>query len=324
MTTMRASPHTSAAGSKTPTIATPEALCAQLETTLFGKGAALRLALAAWLADGHVLIEDLPGVGKTTLARALATAFGFSWQRLQGTPDLLPADITGGLVWDAAKAELRFVPGPIFSEVVLFDELNRANPKTQSALLEAMQERQVSIEGQIHPLPDPFLLIATQNPLSQIGANPLPEGQLDRFAVRLTLGYPPRAAERQLVRHALDRSEAVATPPAHVTRETFLAWRAQVRTVTVREALIDYALDLAAASRRHPALKLGLSPRAVVQLLELSRAWAFLSERTFVLPDDLQAVFRAATAHRLWAKADAAQTPEAVAVELLTTTPVPH
>jgi MoxR-like ATPase len=317
------------------TVTTPETLCAHLERQLFGKGFALRAALAAWLADGHVLIEDLPGVGKTTLAKTLAAAFGFSWRRLQGTPDLLPADITGGLVWDAAQGQLRFVPGPIFTEVLLCDELNRANPKSQSALLEAMEERQVTIEGESHPLPDPFLLIATQNPLSQIGANPLPEGQLDRFAVRLSLGYPPREAERALIAAALAGRENSARrratggdpappPPPLATRETFFAWRRAVGEVTVREPLIDYALELAAASRRHPLLRLGLSPRAVIQLVELSRAWAFLNGRDYLLPDDLQAIFPAATAHRLWVKAQAGVAAERVAAQLLAETPVPR
>ncbi len=307
---------------------TPATLIDQLSRDLFGKGTALRLALAAWLTDGHVLIEDLPGVGKTTLAKRLAEAFGFGWRRLQGTPDLLPADITGGLIWDRERGAFRFVAGPIFTQVLVVDELNRAHPKTQSALLEAMQERQVTIDGEHHPLPDPFLLIATQNPLSQVGTYPLPEGQLDRFAVRLSLGYPPREAEKALLTTLLrpidgpKPSVAAGTLPL-AAPETFFAWRLAVRRITVREALIDYLLDLVHASRRHPQLQLGLSPRAALQLLALTRAWAFLANRDYALPDDLQAIFVPAAAHRLWPKAESGRSAEAIATELLTEVPVP-
>ncbi len=319
---------------------TPHELLTALEATLPGKAAALKLALAAWLADGHVLIEDLPGTGKTTLARTLANAFGFRWQRIQGTPDLLPADITGSLIWDRQQQVLRFVPGPIFAEVVLFDEINRAHPKAQSALLEAMQERQVSIEGTSHALPQPFLVIATQNPMSQIGVHPLPEGQLDRFMVRLHLGWPTREAERAIVRAALTGAANASAPsstpstppfprasspasaltpfqsaPEHAGGTTanthtaagsgiasaslFFTWQHQVQRVTVRDEVLDYLLALVAATRQDPAILLGLSPRAAVQLAQLARSWAFLAGRSYVLPDDVQAVFPHAASHRL-------------------------
>lgn len=265
---------------------------------ILGKERPLRLALACLLARGHLLIEDLPGVGKTTLAHALAKLLGLDFHRIQFTSDMLPADILGVSVFDRGTGAFLFHPGPIFTQVVLADEVNRATPKTQSALLEAMEERQVTTEGETRPLPEPFFVIATQNPSNQIGTFPLPESQLDRFLMRIELGYPDRAAEIELLGGA-DRREVLSGLAPCMNPEELSAWQHQARGVHVAAPLIDYVQALAAHTRTSPDWQAGLSPRAALALLSAARAWALLEGRDHVLPEDVQAVLPAVVSHRL-------------------------
>ena len=265
---------------------------------ILGKENELRQAVACLLAGGHLLIEDLPGMGKTTLAHTLARLLGLQFSRIQFTSDLLPADITGVSLFDREKSEFRFLPGPIFSQLILADEINRATPKTQSALLEAMEEGQVTTEGQTRDLPNPFFVIATQNPAHQIGTFPLPESQLDRFLMRIELGYPDRAAERALLAGGGQREQANRLP-ALIRPEDLPALQAEVRQVHAAGPLIDYVQLLIEASRSSPAFQHGLSPRAGLALLGAARAWAWLDGRDSVLPDDVQAVLPAVARHRL-------------------------
>ena len=270
---------------------------------VLGKERQLRLALACLLARGHLLLEDIPGVGKTTLALALAKVLGLKFQRVQFTSDLLPADILGVSIFEQAVSKFRFHPGPIFSQLVLADEVNRASPKTQSALLEAMEERQVTAEGETRPLPDPFFVIATQNPTTQIGTFPLPESQLDRFLMRLSLGYPPVEAERLLLGER-DRRDLLASIPAALTPTELVAIQAQVKGIRTSPALIDYLLALVRYTREHSGLKLGLSPRAGLAIRRAAQAWALLEGRSGVIPEDVQAVFPAVVNHRLLAASE--------------------
>ncbi|WP_127478767.1 AAA family ATPase [Sulfurivermis fontis] len=265
---------------------------------ILGKEHPIRLALACLLARGHLLIEDLPGVGKTTLAHVLATTLGLRFNRIQFTSDLLPADILGVSVYERESGEFRFHPGPIFAQLILADEVNRATPKTQSALLEAMEEHQVSSEGETRPLPEPFFVIATQNPANQIGTFPLPESQLDRFLMRIELGYPDAQAERALLAGS-DRRELLAGLPPVMTPEQLVQAQAQVRAVKASPALLDYVQALLEYSRRSPHFLTGLSPRAGLALLAAARAWALLDGRDFVLPEDVQAVLPHVVGHRL-------------------------
>lgn len=302
-----------------------ERLCAirrALESVLLGKEATVRLALAGLLAGGHLLLEDLPGVGKTTLAQALARVFGLDFGRVQGTNDLLPSDLLGLSMYDEVRRELRFVPGPIFHQVLLADELNRASPKTQSALLEAMAERQVTVDGISHPLPDPFCVIATQNPLEQVGTYPLPESELDRFLLRLEIGYPPPEVEKRLLAGEGGTAALAALRPLADAAE-LRTWQAAVRSLTVREALLDYVLSLVRETRTHPGVQLGLSPRGGLALLAAARAHAFLAGREFALPEDVQAVFVAATAHRLVLRGGEREAAKETAVRILAAVPVP-
>jgi len=269
-----------------------------LNRIVLGKERQLRLALACLLARGHLLVEDVPGVGKTTLALALAKVLGLGFQRVQFTSDLLPADVLGVSVYEREAQAFRFHPGPIFTQVLLADEVNRASPKTQSALLEAMEERQVSIEGETRPLPDPFFVLATQNPAEQIGTYPLPESQLDRFLMRLSMGFPPKAAERALLMEE-DRRSLLREQAAVLSPETLRSLQAKVATVKTAPALVDYLLALVDATRRHPSLKQGLSPRAGLALKRAAQAWALLEGRSAVIPEDVQAVFAAVAQHRL-------------------------
>ncbi|WP_309570721.1 AAA family ATPase [Deinococcus sp.] len=294
---------------------------AQLDHVILGKPGQVRLALACLLARGHLLIEDQPGVGKTTLAHALARTAGLDFRRVQFTADLLPADLTGVSVWDAAASTFRFHEGPVFSEVLLADEINRATPRTQGALLEAMEEGQVSEGGVTRPLPRPFFVIATQNPAAFVGTSPLPEAQLDRFLMTITLGYPDPAAERQLLESG-GRSMTVRDLPPVLDAPTLLAMQAEVDRVYAAAPLLDYLQLLARATRNHPAFVAGLSPRALLALLAASRAWAYLHGRSMVLPEDVQAVFPALAAHRLPLRDPAYDLP-ALLRGVLTDTPIP-
>jgi len=275
-----------------------EAVIRQAAGIILGKERQIRLALACLLARGHLLIEDLPGVGKTTLAHVLATTLGLNFNRVQFTSDLLPADILGVSIFERETGTFRFHAGPIFAQVVLADEVNRATPKTQSALLEAMEEQQVTMDGETHPLPRPFFVIATQNPLQQVGTFPLPESQLDRFLMRIALGYPDREAERALLA-GRDRREMLAELAPAMTPQELAATQEQVRTVHAAPALIDYVQALVAFSRRDPAFDIGLSPRAGLALLQGARAWALLAGRDHVVPEDVQAVLPYIAGHRL-------------------------
>lgn len=265
---------------------------------IVGKQQVLRLALTCVLARGHLLIEDVPGVGKTTLAHVLARLLGLDFQRIQFTADMLPADILGVSIYNREDGGFHFHPGPIFSQLVLADEINRATPKTQSALLEAMEERQVTADGETRELPDPFFVIATQNPRSQIGTFGLPESQLDRFLMRIRLGYPDAAAERELLAGG-DRRQMLKDVPALIDRHTLLAWQVHVDQVHVAPALLDYVQALLAATRSSPRWELGLSPRAGLALLRASRAWAMIDGRAQVVPEDVQAVLPSVAGHRL-------------------------
>lgn len=276
-----------------------------VDQVLLGKEVQVRLALTCLLARGHLLIEDLPGMGKTTLSHALARVLGLSFQRIQFTSDLLPGDVLGTSVFDKDTGQFVFHAGPIFSELVLADEINRATPKSQSALLEAMEEGQVTIEGATRPLPEPFFVIATQNPVTQGGTFALPESQLDRFLMRLSLGYPGRAAEKALLlgearRDLLPRLEPMLDP------QELQALQGEVLEVRASDALVDYVLRLVEATRSQPAFALGLSPRGSLALLAAARAWALLAGRDYVIPEDVQAVLPSVAGHRLRDQADPA------------------
>ncbi len=270
---------------------------------VLGKEAQVRLALTCLLARGHLLIEDLPGMGKTTLGQALARVLGLSFQRIQFTSDLLPGDILGTSVFDKDSSQFVFHPGPVFAELVLADEINRATPKSQSALLEAMEEGQVTIEGATRPLPEPFFVIATQNPASQGGTFALPESQLDRFLMRLSLGYPARAAEKALLQGEARRELLPRLEPIFNHAELGVV-QAEVPKVLARDALVDYVLRLVDATRSQPQFAWGLSPRASLALLSAARAWALLAGRDYVIPEDVQAVLPSVVGHRLRERAD--------------------
>ncbi len=275
-----------------------QAVAAQVGAVVVGKQPQIKLALACLLARGHLLIEDLPGVGKTTLAHALSMSLGLQFKRVQFTNDLLPADIVGLSVFDRDSARFVFHPGPVFSQVLLADEINRASPKAQSALLEAMEERQVSIDGKTLPLPEPFFVIATQNPQDQIGTFPLPESQLDRFLMCIELGYPDAKSERALL-EGEDRRAMLDELPARMDPAQLQEAQRLVRGIRCAPALLDYVQNLLTFSRRSPALAEGLSPRAGLALVQAARAWALLEGRNHVLPDDVQAVLTAVAGHRL-------------------------
>jgi MoxR-like ATPase len=290
------------ASQNVPTAAKLAAVQQQLAAIVVGKEAPLKLALACLLARGHLLIEDIPGVGKSTLAHALAATLGLRYSRIQFTSDLLPADVLGVSVFDERAQAFRFHPGPVFNSVVLADEINRAPPKTQSALLEAMEERQVSLDGQTRKLPEPFFVIATQNPTEQIGAYPLPESQLDRFLMAIEIGYPDPGAERELLSGG-DRRAKIAEMPALADPPTLAEWQREAGSVHVAPALLDYVQALLAASRgaggADAGARRGLSPRAGLMLLAAARAHALVAARPMVLPEDVQAVFPAVAGHRL-------------------------
>ena len=272
----------------------------QVNRVLLGKPHQVNLAFTCLIAGGHLLLEDVPGVGKTTLAHALAATFGLEFQRVQFTSDLLPSDIIGVSVYERDSGSFRFHPGPIFTGLLLADEINRASPKTQSALLEAMAENQVTVDGQTHALAPPFFVVATQNPLDLNGTFPLPDSQLDRFMLRLSLDYPDPSAERALLTGS-DRRDMLARLTPQLDAESLLALHQRAQAITASSALLDYLQALLAASRRHPEIRAGLSPRAGLALLGAARAWAMLSGRSHVLPEDIQALFVPLAAHRLLA-----------------------
>ena len=277
---------------------TLKSLVDQLNTVIVGKAAQTQDCVVCLLAGGHLLIEDVPGVGKTTLAHALARTFGLQFSRVQFTADLMPSDLSGVSVYERAKESFVFHPGPMFAQVLLADEINRASPKTQSALLEAMEEKQVTIEGQTRPLPQPFFVIATQNPLDQIGTYALPESQLDRFLMRISLGYPDRDAERALLA-GHDRRALVDALPSLLSSAELQALQQRVLAVHASEPLLDYVQDLIAATRNGQWFVQGLSPRAGMAVLRTARAQAMLSGRDYVAPDDVQAILPQTVAHRL-------------------------
>ena len=295
---------------------------AQLDHIILGKPLQTRLSLACLLAGGHLLIEDLPGVGKTTLAHALARVLGLNYQRIQFTSDLLPADITGVSIFDADTGKFRFHPGPVFSQLVLADEVNRATPKTQSALLEAMEENQVTAEGETLPLPRPFFVVATQNPAYQVGTFPLPESQLDRFLMRIELGYPEADAERDLLR-AGDRRDEIQKIQPLITDRTILELQELAARVHVSESLLDYVQAIVEFTRQSPELESGLSPRAALALLRAARAWALMAGHNGVTPDDLQAVAPGVISHRLRKRGGQAGSPLEVAAAVMDNVPIP-
>lgn len=277
---------------------TIDTIVAQASEVILGKQPQIRLSLACLLARGHLLIEDLPGMGKTTLSHLLAQLLGLSFQRIQFTSDLLPADILGISIYDREQGSFTFHPGPIFSQFILADEVNRATPKTQSALLEAMEEHQVTTEGETRKLAEPFFVIATQNPGHHIGTFPLPESQLDRFLMRIDMGYPDREAERALLRGE-SRRDLLTTIKPVTTAEELQVMQRQVPEIHVSDALLDYLQALVEFSREAPQFENGLSPRASLALLRASQAWALIDGRDYVIPEDIQSVLPAVAGHRL-------------------------
>lgn len=294
----------------------------QIGQVILGKESQIQLALSCLLARGHLLIEDLPGVGKTTLAHALARILGLEFQRVQFTSDLLPADVIGVSIYDREAGSFRFHPGPVFTQVLLADEINRATPKAQSALLEAMEEQQISIDGQTHLLPEPFFVIATQNPAQQLGTYPLPESQLDRFLMRISLGYPDAAAERALLAGS-DRRALLARLEPQFNGERLRELQTAADSVHAAGPLLDYVQALLAVTRNHPQLRLGLSPRAGLGLLRAARGLALLRGRDYLVPEDVQAVFPAVAGHRLQAIDTDAALPDNMLQQLLDRVPLP-
>jgi len=299
-----------------------KSLLDQLNTVIVGKSAQVQDGVACLLAGGHLLIEDAPGVGKTTLAHALSRTFGLQFSRVQFTSDLMPSDLSGVSVYERGKEAFVFHPGPIFAQVLLADEINRASPKTQSALLEAMEEKQVTIEGETRPLPTPFFVIATQNPHDQLGTHALPESQLDRFLMRISLGYPDRAAERELLT-GTDRREMVERLPGLLTQHELLELQRQVLTVHTAGPLLDYVQDLIAATRSGRWFVQGLSPRAGLGVLRAAKAQALLNGRDYVAPDDVQAILPQTTAHRLTPVGDAGRGPVEQVRAMIDAIPLP-
>ncbi|MCA3236813.1 MAG: AAA family ATPase [Curvibacter sp.] len=299
-----------------------KSLLQQLNAVIVGKPAQVQDGVACLLAGGHLLIEDAPGVGKTTLAHALARSFGLQFSRVQFTADLMPGDLSGVSVYDRNQSAFVFHPGPIFSQVLLADEINRASPKTQSALLEAMEEKQVTIEGETRALPRPFFVIATQNPQEQLGTHPLPESQLDRFLMRISLGYPDRGSERELLA-GHDRRAMTEQLPGLLNAQELQALQEQVLAVHAAPPLLDYLQDLLAATRDGRWFVQGLSPRAGLAVLRAAKAQALLSGRDYVAPDDLQAILPQTAAHRLVPVASAGRGPLEQVRSMLDAVPLP-
>jgi len=294
----------------------------QISRVVLGKEDQIRLALTCLLAKGHLLIEDIPGIGKTTLAKVLSKCLGLTFRRIQCTSDMLPGDILGVSVFERKSSSFLFHPGPIFSQVLLADEINRATPKTQSALLEAMEERQVTVEGKTRALDQPFFVIATQNPIEQSGTFPLPESQLDRFLMRIDLGYPNRAAEKMLLSLGETRSALDDMQPM-LTNKDVLMLQQQVGEVNVSDALLEYVQDLLGFTRRSPHFHVGLSPRAGLNLLIAAKSSAFLQQRDYALPEDLQQVMPWVVGHRLRSRDDGVEFPRDRLMSILLEVPVP-
>ncbi len=290
-------------------------------TIISGKEEQIKLAITCLLSRGHLLIEDLPGMGKTTLAHLLAKLFGLDYSRIQFTSDMLPADIIGVSIFDRNTAEFRFHPGPVFSQLVLADEINRATAKTQSALLEAMEEQQITMDGKTYKLDDPFFVIATQNPQTQTGTFPLPESQLDRFLIRIVLGYPDRHTERGILSGA-DRRELLQSIEPVFTTEQLVNMQQQIRAVHISSALLDYVQDILQFSRHSQYFLTGLSPRAGLALLRAAQAWAFIHNREMVIPDDIKAVLASIILHRLIVRDDQKQNEQHI-MSLFNELPIP-
>lgn len=297
---------------------TVTAIINDLSSVIFGKKQQIKLALTCLFSEGHLLIEDLPGMGKTTLSHALAAVLGLSYQRIQFTSDLLPADILGTNVFNANEHTFTFHKGPIFSQVVLADEINRAGPKTQSALLEAMEEQQVTVDGTKYTLPNPFFVIATQNPLYQSGTYPLPESQLDRFLMRISLGFPPKEAEKQLILNIKPRDYSQL--PQRIDAKQLQQIQTLINQIVISSPVIDYIIELVTHTRQSAAFAGSLSPRASMALAKAAKSWAFIEGREFVTPDDVQAVFASVCQHRLGLHNESG---EAQVNEILKTVAVP-
>lgn len=295
---------------------------AQINQVVLGKTAEVRQALVCLLAGGHLLLEDLPGVGKTTLAHAMAATFDLGFSRVQFTSDLLPSDLVGVSIYDQATAAFRFHPGPIFAQLLLADEINRATPKLQSALLEAMAEQQVTVDGTSHRLPQPFIVVATQNPIEQSGTFPLPESQLDRFLFSISLGYPDERAEKALL-GASDRRALNAEARPVLSASALTALRSLAEALHASPAAIDYAYALISATRKDRRLRIGLSPRAGIGLMRAAKAHALLARRQHVVPEDLQAVYVAVARHRLVLASDASGDGASIARDLLAQVAIP-
>ena len=304
-----------------------ERILAEVEQVIVGKREAVRAVLLGVLASGHILIEDLPGLGKTLLARTFATVLGLEFTRVQFTPDMLPADLTGAMVLDLGTGEPAFRPGPVFTGLLLADEINRTPPKTQAALLEAMAEGQVSVDGVTRPLPRPFVVLATDNPIEYEGTYPLPEAQLDRFIARVSLGYLDAKGEAEMVRRRLARGSAPPAPPQVADAARLLAMRESLESVQLHPDLLAYVVALVAATRAHPQVTVGASPRGTLAVVQLARGHAVLAGREYVTPEDIKAVAVPALAHRLvlrpemWVRQ---VTGQQVAAEVLATVPVPR
>jgi len=304
-----------------------ERILGEVEQVIVGKREAITTVLLGVLASGHILIEDLPGLGKTLLARTFATVLGLDFKRVQFTPDMLPADLIGAMVLDLGTGEATFRPGPVFTGLLLADEINRTPPKTQAALLEAMAEGQVSVDGVTHPLPSPFVVLATDNPIEYEGTYPLPEAQLDRFMARVSLGYLDAEGEAEMARRRLARGSAPAVPPQVTDAAGLLAMRESLESVQLHPDLLGYVVALITATRSHPQVTVGASPRGTLAVIQLARGHAVLDGREFVTPEDIKAVAVPALAHRLvlrpemWVRQVTGQD---VAAEVLATVPVPR